>query len=108
MDPFPDLPIWFSNVADPGYLSRINKIPDRGSASKQFMYFVFFTGHKNVQVVCRYPNPDGFIINWPPRSGSVIKYNGSADSDSKEKFTDAHTESERDKVLCWLQVYVDI
>jgi hypothetical protein len=28
------------------------------------------------------PNPAIFIINWP--SGSVIKYNGSADPDPKE------------------------
>jgi hypothetical protein len=50
----------------------------------RFLQQYFFNGNKNVQV------GSIFLTQWPPGSGSGIQAHGSADSYTKEIFTDAH------------------
>ncbi len=47
--------------------------------------YFFSSDHKNVQ---EDPDPFGAIINWPPRSGSVLQDYGSTDPNPIEKVRD--------------------
>jgi len=73
-----------------GFLSFLDPNPfikDVKKLKKKVLYFKTFINLLNIQVGCE-SGWIRFVIGWPPGSGFVVQYYGSADLDPKEIFTD--------------------